>query len=93
MGRNAGRTTPEVSLGEVNLLALSGSDGRMAGVEFVTGGKRKAYAKTNRAEYFAELTEAYFGKNDFYPFTRAELEKHDPVGFKLMKDAWGDPRQ
>ncbi len=27
-------------------------------VEFVTGGKRKGYAKTNRAEYFAELTEA-----------------------------------
>ena len=60
-------------------------------VAFVTGGKKKAYAATNRAEYFAELTEAYFGKNDFFPFTRAELEKHDPVGYKLMKDAWGDP--
>lgn len=60
-------------------------------VAFVTGGKKKGYATTNRAEYFAELTEAYFGKNDFFPFTRAELEKHDPVGFKLMKDTWGDP--
>lgn len=60
-------------------------------VAFVTGGKKKGYATTNRAEYFAELTEAYFGKNDFFPFTKGELEKHDPVGFKLMKDTWGDP--
>jgi hypothetical protein len=60
-------------------------------VEFVTGGKRKAYATTNPAEYFAELSEAYFGKNDFFPYTRAELEKHDPVGYELMKKAWGDP--
>lgn len=58
-------------------------------VEFVHGGKRKAYAATNPAEYFAELSEAYFGKNDFFPFTRDELEKHDPVGFELMKQAWG----
>jgi len=60
-------------------------------VEFVTGGKKKAYAATNPAEYFAELSEAYFGKNDFFPFTRDELEKHDPIGFELMKKAWGVP--
>jgi hypothetical protein len=57
-------------------------------VEFVTGGKRKAYATTNAAEYFAELSEAYFGKNDFFPFTREELEKHDPVGYEMVKKAW-----
>lgn len=51
--------------------------------------KVKAYALTDPAEYFAELTEAYFGQNDFYPFAREELEKHDPVGFELMKKAWG----
>ena len=50
--------------------------------------KEKAYAMTDPAEYFAELTEAYFGKNDFFPFTRDELEKHDPVGFALMQKAW-----
>ena len=60
-------------------------------VAFVRGPKRKAYAATNPAEYFAELTEAYFGKNDFYPFTRDELAKHDPVGYDLMRTAWGDP--
>jgi hypothetical protein len=60
-------------------------------VEFVHGGKRKAYAATNAAEYFAELSEAYFGKNDFSPFDRAELEKHDPAGFAMLKKAWGEP--
>lgn len=60
-------------------------------VERVGGKKQRAYALTDPAEYFAELTEAYFGKNDFYPFTRADLEKHDPVGFALMKAAWGEP--
>jgi hypothetical protein len=61
-------------------------------VEYVGGGKKKAYAATNAAEYFAELSEAYFGKNDFAPFTRAELEKHDPVGFAMLKKAWGEPK-
>ncbi len=61
-------------------------------VEFASGGKRKAYATTNAAEYFAELSEAYFGKNDFAPFTRAELEKHDPVGYEMLQTAWGEPK-
>ena len=59
-------------------------------VEFVTGGKRKAYAATNTAEYFAEMSEAYFGKNDFFPFTRDEFEKHDPAGFAMVKKAWAE---
>ena len=54
--------------------------------------KRKAYAATNEEEYFAELSEAYFGKNDFYPFTRQELARHDPVGYRLMVRAWGEPK-
>jgi dipeptidyl-peptidase-4 len=28
-------------------------------------------------EYFAETTEAYFSRNDFFPFTRAELLEHE----------------
>lgn len=63
-------------------------------VAFVTGGrKRKAYAATNPAEYFAELSEAYFGKNDFFPFNRAELEKHDPIGFAMLQRVWGKPKK
>jgi hypothetical protein len=59
-------------------------------VEYVHGGKRrKAYATENEKEYFAELSEAYFGKNDFYPFTREDLAKHDPTGYRLMEKVWG----
>jgi hypothetical protein len=61
-------------------------------VAHVNGKKQRAYAATNEKEYFAELTEAYFGKNDFFPFNRAELEKHDPVGYQLMRDIWGEPK-
>ncbi len=61
-------------------------------VDYISGGKKRAYGLTNAKEYFAELSEAYFGKNDFYPFTTAELEKHDPVGYQLMEKSWGKPR-
>jgi hypothetical protein len=52
----------------------------------------RAYARADRFEYFAELTETYFGRNDYFPFDRRELEQHDPVGYRLMRDVWGDPR-
>ena len=52
------------------------------------GKKEKAYATTNPMEYFAEASEAYFGKNDFYPFDRAELEQHDPKMFALVDKVW-----
>lgn len=52
---------------------------------------RKAYAANNPQEYFAELTEAYFGRNDFEPFDREGLRKHDPGGHDLMRQVWGEP--
>ena len=58
-------------------------------VEYARREKKQAYAATNEKEYFAEMSEAYFGRNDFYPYNRADLQKHDPVAFKLMYDAWG----
>jgi len=58
-------------------------------VPFVTGGKRRAYALTNEYEYFAECSEAYFGRNDFYPFIRSELKTFDPQGFAAVERAWG----
>jgi hypothetical protein len=54
-------------------------------------GTRQAYAITNEKEYFAEISEAYWGRNDFFPFTRDQLKSHDPVGFELMKDVWLKP--
>ena len=57
-------------------------------VKHVGGGTDRAYAMTDEREYFAELTEAYFGRNDFQPFDRAELKQHDPAGYFMVERAW-----
>lgn len=57
------------------------------------GQKLQAYAAKNSIEYFAELTEAYFGKNDYYPFTRDELKEYDPKGYEMMQRIWGEPKK
>jgi arylsulfatase A len=48
----------------------------------------RAYALTDPQEYFAEDTEAYFSRNDFYPYTRDELKQHDPEMFALLGKLW-----
>ena len=50
----------------------------------------KAYALSNHKEYFAESTEAYFGRNDFFPFDRSELKSHDIQIHNLLQVLWGD---
>jgi len=49
----------------------------------------RAYAMTNAKEYFAECSEAFFSRNDFFPFTREELKAHDPEVFALLGRLWG----
>lgn len=53
------------------------------------GEKVRAYAATNQMEYLAEGTEAYFYRNDFYPFVGAELKQHDPALYGLLEEIWG----
>jgi hypothetical protein len=55
----------------------------------INGRKQKHYALTNETEYFAEMTEAYFGTNDFYPFVRAELKEVDPRMHATVEEVWG----
>jgi len=57
-------------------------------VKHVNGKEKRHYALSNEKEYFSECTEAYFGKNDFYPFTRADLKKHDPAGYAMVESVW-----
>jgi len=59
---------------------------RFTGREII---KDKAYAMSNHKEYFAESTEAFFGKNDFFPFNLEELQEHDPNMVELLKKVWG----
>lgn len=55
-------------------------------------GKRvKHYALTTPMEFFAEMTEAYFGVNDFFPFNRAELKEAEPEIFDLLVQVWEAP--
>ncbi len=55
-------------------------------------GKRvRHYALTNHKEFFAEMTEAYFGVNDFFPFNRAELKEAEPEIYALLSDVWESP--
>ncbi len=63
-------------------------------VKIWDGGVGSHYARTNRMEYLAESSEAYFGVNDIYPFVRAELREQDPAMARLVERYWGvDPRQ
>jgi hypothetical protein len=55
-----------------------------------SGRMERAYALNNAKEYFAELTEAYFGQNDFYPFVRAEVMQHDPPMYETLRKLWRD---
>ncbi len=48
----------------------------------------RAYALTNPQEFFAESTEAFFSHNDFFPYTRDELQQYDPETFELLKKLW-----
>jgi hypothetical protein len=57
-------------------------------VDYIGGGKKKHYATENQQEYFSEITEAYFGKNDFYPFIRSELKSFDAQAFELVEKVW-----
>lgn len=63
--------------------------GTYASVMHWNGKMAKAYATTNQMEYFAEVSEAYFGQNDFYPFVKAELQTADPEGFQMLTRVWG----
>ena len=56
-----------------------------------TGRTVRHYGLTDHKEYFAEGTEAFFYRNDFYPFVRAELEQHDPALFAVLAKVWGEP--
>ena len=53
------------------------------------GKKVRHYGANNHKEYFAEGTESFFYRNDFYPFVAAELKEHDPALYNLLVEIWG----
>lgn len=63
--------------------------GKYESVKHVSGRMVRHYALTDQKEFFAEMSEAYFGKNDFYPFDGRELRKAEPEIFELLEKIWG----
>jgi hypothetical protein len=85
------------------VLGFDNAEVRAAWERFRDGGKYRStlhiggkkvphYGLTNPMEFFAEMTEAYFGHNDFFPFNRAELQREEPAVFELLRSVWeGSP--
>ena len=65
------------------------ASGKYKSVLTSPGHMREHYGLTNQKEFFAEMTESYFGSNDFYPFVTGELKQAEPEIFALMADIWG----
>jgi hypothetical protein len=63
--------------------------GKYNSVLHISGRMLPHYGLTDQKEFFAEMTETYFGANDFYPFNSAELNRDEPELFKLMAGIWG----
>lgn len=65
------------------------ASGRFESVLRYHGGKERHYALNDCQEFLAELTEAWFGVNDFWPFVRAEVLESDPETAALLRAIWG----
>ena len=65
------------------------ASGKYKSVLTSPGPMREHYALTDAKEFFAEMTETYFGSNDFYPFVTGELKQAEPGIFGLMAEIWG----
>lgn len=63
--------------------------GKYKSVPTSTGGDREHYGMTDQKEFFAEMTESFFGSNDFYPFVPGELKRAEPEIYSLMETIWG----
>lgn len=79
-----GFDNPEI----IRVWKVAAASGSYDSVLHIAGALKKHYALTNQQEYFAELTESFFGTNDFYPFVRPELKKHDAAGYELIRRFW-----
>ena len=67
------------------------TSGLYESVERNDGGRERAYALKSHREFFAELSEAYFGQNDYFPFTREQLRAFDLESFTVIAEAWDRP--
>jgi hypothetical protein len=62
--------------------------GKYKSVRHVNGSTTTHYALTNEKEFFAEMSESFFGINDFFPFNPEELKAAEPELFGLLDEIW-----
>lgn len=72
------------------VFARAQASGRYNAVRGPCGWDR-AYAISNPMEFFAALSETYFGTNDVFPFTRDDLKAFDPDSYRVISSAWERP--
>jgi len=48
-------------------------------------------ALSSPLEFFAEMTKAYYGVNDHYPFLQFEAKQHDLETCRLLAKLWRGP--
>lgn len=65
------------------------ASGKYTSVLTSYGALREHYGLNNAKEFFAEMTESYFGSNDFSPFVAGELKPAEPEIFALLAAIWG----
>jgi hypothetical protein len=58
-----------------------------------TGRRVRAYARSNVAEYFAEISCAYLDSCNYFPFNQEQLRGYDPAGFKFVERVWRQPER
>jgi hypothetical protein len=57
------------------------------------GRRGKAYARTNDAEYFAELSCAFLDSCNYFPFNQEQLKGYDSAGYKFVERVWTQPER
>ena len=65
---------------------MSGNGGS---VLHISGRRIRPYALTDHKQFFAEMSDAYRGMNDFFPFNDAELKESEPETWALLEQIWG----
>lgn len=67
---------------------LAVKSGQYNNISYAGGGRKRAYGLENEREYFAEMSEAYFALNDFYPYNRDQLAQFDPAAVAMIERVW-----
>ena len=57
------------------------------------GRRGKAYARTNAAEYFAEISCAFLDSCNYFPFNYMQLQGYDAAGFAFVERVWKHPER